>query len=149
MSITRLQPIRLGTSHLQFALLVPFMLLFLVAFVGILDCWGYRKPVSLPFATSAAIRDGSEHDVTITLQLDRMAFIDSKWYPATELQQKVVEIAKSRRSAPHFVLRVDRSLPFSVLRQYLAMLSAAGARRVTLVTFEGVPLSLLIARAAA
>ena len=143
-------PIRLGLfggTAFQFAFLLTVISLLLAASAWApLGC-GWGKPVALPFAPSAPLVAEDDHDVSVSLQSDGFIYIDAKWYPDAEFQAKMLEFG-TRSRAHRFVIKADRSLPFSRLRFVLQSLRAGGHQHVLLMTFQGHPLQLLGKRAA-
>ena len=140
------QPRPLAGAPLQFALLAPVFVVFLIFFVGTpIVCGG--KAVDLPYLPSASQIPDTDNDLAVSVQRDGMIFLDARWYPAPAFSEKLLEI---RQWAPnrHILLRADRSLPFGQVRSVLLALRAAGFTKVALITFDGTPAALM-ARSAA
>ncbi len=139
-------PKPLAGAPLQFALLAPVFVVFLIFFVGTpIVCGG--KAVDLPYLPNAGLIPDADNDLAISVQRDGMIFIGARWYPATAFSEKLLEL---RQWAPnrHILLRADRSLHFGQVRSVLSALRAAGFTEVALITFDGTPATVM-ARSAA
>ena len=135
-------PRPLTGSPLQFSLLLPFLLLVIGVWVAMPVCTSSRHGVSLPFAPHAPFISYTDSELSISVQSDRMIFIDAKWYPAPEFATRMLEFG-TRSPQKRILLRIDRNLPFSAVRSVLLALRKAGFSRVSLITFEGPPVALI------
>ena len=100
-----------------------------------------RVPVRLPFAPHASELLYYYPELCITLTLDGSVFIDTQLLSSHRLPTRFREIG-ARTPQTQVLLRADGRLPFSAVRPMIKQLREAGFRRVSLVTFEGLPIEL-------
>jgi len=133
-------------STLQFSLLVPSILLFLVLLVATPSPPHRYRPATLPHASTVALREAPEKSIWLYVTTDGTLYLDGTPLSGTPFARTMAALGQ-RYPKPTFVLYADRALPFSVIRAALRGVQLTGTQRVFLMTFEGRPIELLTAGA--
>jgi biopolymer transport protein ExbD len=135
----KLEPITLrplAGPPIQFALLLPILVLFILVTPRFPRCCTGTPFVALPQMPGADRVISTEADIVITVQATGFVFIGAKWFPPAELVTRLQQLAVTSPSN-HVLLRLDRALPFGSVRTLLRHLSDAGFTRVSFLTSEG------------
>lgn len=136
MKLEPIAPRPLAGPPLQFALLLPFFVLFLLIPPRFPRCCMGIRYVAFPDTPTPHRLSSTEGDIVISVQADGMAFIGTKWFPPAELATRLNQLAIST-SNPNVLLRLDRSLSYRSVRRLLRILAEAGFSRISFVTSEG------------
>ncbi len=135
-------PRPLSGPALQFSLLVVPLLIFVAGFTSVPTGCGFGLPVSLPFAPHAPSVQESDRDILVSIRSDGTIYIENRWFPLTEFDQKIRELGARARNK-RLVLQAASSLSFSSIRSVLRPIRASGFTSVLLLTFRGHPIDLM------
>ena len=132
----RYSPALIGLSHpvAVFPLLgiVVALVVALCVYPGPGGCTG--RPVLLPAVASAPCVPDMGRNLELTLQADGALFLETKWYPPSQLTLLTTRVRAACRLNPltTVVLKADRSIAFASVRQVFQCLQKADVRHVLL-----------------
>ncbi len=75
----------------------------------------------------------SDKELLISIQSDKMIFIDSKWYPEPEFKAKMKEYGE-RSASKDVLIKADRQLNYGDVRNVMRMIKEGGFEKIGLIT---------------
>lgn len=119
-------------SEINVTPFVDVMLVLLIIFMVTAPLLTVGVPIDLP-RTDAKQLEGDKQPLTISVTSEGKVFLQETEIPLGEIVPKLVAITKSGYNERIFV-RGDRSTNYGTVMKVMATISAAGFRRIALVT---------------
>jgi len=119
-------------SEINVTPFVDVMLVLLIIFMVTAPLLTVGVPIDLP-RTDAKQLEGDKQPLTISVTSEGKVFLQEMEIPLGEIVPKLVAITKSGYNERIFV-RGDRSTNYGTVMKVMATISAAGFRRIALVT---------------
>ena len=122
-------------SDINITPMVDVMLVLLVIFMvtaPMLETQNQAVNVDLP-QVAAAKTNVAEDAVVITVDKNRLLYINDNPLDISELQEKLTVLFRARRNKEIF-LRADRTVPYGVVVRTMAFIRAAGITKLNMVT---------------
>lgn len=120
-------------SEINVTPLVDVMLVLLIIFMVVTPMLQKGKPVLLPQTDQPDKKPESDKELLISVQADKMIFIDAKWYPDAEFAAKMKELGE-RASAKDVLIKADKQLQYGDVRKVMRMIKEGGFEKVSLIT---------------
>jgi len=121
-------------SEINVTPMVDVMLVLLIIFMVSAPLLTVGVPIDLP-QTQAASLDQDKEPLAISVNTKGQVFLQNSEIPIDELVPKLKAIADARGGAEERIyVRGDRSVDYGTVMKVMGRLSAAGFRRVALVT---------------
>jgi TolR protein len=120
-------------SEINVTPLVDVMLVLLIIFMVITPMLQKGKPVLLPQTDHPDKKPESDKELLISVQADKMIFIDAKWYPDQEFAAKMREFGE-RASSKDVLIKADKQLQYGDVRKVMRMIKDGGFEKIGLIT---------------
>ena len=120
-------------SEINVTPLVDVMLVLLIIFMVTAPLLVTGVPIDLPDSKAKALK-ADDTPVAISIDARGQAFIDQLKVPAAGLGAKLAAIRGARRDEPRVYVRADRRLDYGRVMEIVGEVSAAGFRKVALVS---------------
>lgn len=119
-------------SDINVTPLVDVMLVLLIVFMVAAPLMTTGVPIELPKTQAAQLNMPAE-PITISVQADRLIFIDKTEITLEELASKIDAIAKDG-TQEQLMVRGDTNVPYGAIMEVMGVLNAAGYTKIGLVT---------------
>jgi biopolymer transport protein TolR len=113
--------------------MVDVMLVLLIIFMVTAPLLVAGVPVDLPDSKAGALKS-DDKPIQLSLDRDGRIFIDTLEVPASDLPAKLAALREVRDDEARVYVRADRGLDYGVVMRTVGEVSAAGFRRVALVS---------------
>jgi len=120
-------------SEINVTPLVDVMLVLLIIFMVITPMLQKGKPVLLPQTDRPDKKPETDKELLISVQSDKMIFIESKWYPEPEFAAKMRELGE-RASSKDILIKADRELTYGEVRKVMRLIKEGGFEKIGLIT---------------
>jgi biopolymer transport protein TolR len=120
-------------SEINVTPLVDVMLVLLIIFMVITPMLQKGKPVMLPQTDRPDKKPETDKELLISIQSDKMIFIESKWYPEPEFKAKMREFGE-RGANKDVLIKADRQLNYGDVRNVMRMIKEGGFEKIGLIT---------------
>jgi len=120
-------------SEINVTPLVDVMLVLLIIFMVVTPMLQKGKPVLLPATDHPDKKPESDKELLISVQSDKMIFIDAKWYPDQEFAAKMREFGE-RASSKDVLIKADKQLQYGDVRKVMRMIKDGGFEKIGLIT---------------
>jgi len=120
-------------SEINVTPLVDVMLVLLIIFMVVTPMLQKGKPVMLPATDHPDKKPESDKELLISVQADKMIFIDAKWYPDQEFAAKMREFGE-RASSKDILIKADKQLQYGDVRKVMRMIKDGGFEKIGLIT---------------
>lgn len=120
-------------SEINVTPLVDVMLVLLIIFMVVTPMLQKGKPVLLPQTDQPDKKPESDKELLISVQSDKMIFIDAKWYPDTEFAAKMREYGE-RASSKDVLIKADKQLTYGDVKKVMRMIKDGGFEKIALIT---------------
>jgi TolR protein len=120
-------------SEINVTPLVDVMLVLLIIFMVVTPMLQKGKPVQLPQTDHPEKKPDSDKELLISVQSDKMIFIDAKWYPEPEFAAKMREYGE-RAASKDVLIKADRQLTYGEVRKVMRMIKDGGFEKIGLIT---------------
>lgn len=120
-------------SEINVTPLVDVMLVLLIIFMVITPMLQKGKPVLLPQTDHPDKKPESDKELLISIQSDKMIFIDAKWYPEPEFAAKMREVGE-RASSKDILIKADKQLDYGDVRKVMKTIKDGGFEKIGLIT---------------
>ena len=120
-------------SEINVTPLVDVMLVLLIIFMVVTPMLQKGKPVLLPQTDQPDKKPESDKELLISVQADKMIFIDAKWYPDQEFAAKMREFVE-RASSKDILIKADKQLTYGDVRKVMRMIKDGGFEKIGLIT---------------
>ena len=120
-------------SEINVTPLVDVMLVLLIIFMVVTPMLQKGKPVLLPQTDQPDKKPESDKELLISVQSDKMIFIDAKWYPDTEFAAKMREYGE-RASSKDVLIKADKQLQYGDVKKVMRMIKDGGFEKIALIT---------------
>jgi TolR protein len=120
-------------SEINVTPLVDVMLVLLIIFMVITPMLQKGKPVLLPQTDQPDKKPESDKELLISIQSDKMIFIDAKWYPEPEFAAKMKEFGE-RAASKDVLIKADKQLDYGEVRKVMRMIKEGGFEKIGLIT---------------
>ncbi|MBK9090603.1 MAG: ExbD/TolR family protein [Holophagales bacterium] len=120
-------------SEINVTPLVDVMLVLLIIFMVITPMLQKGKAVSLPQTERPDKKPETDKELLISVQSDKMIFIESKWYPEPEFAAKMKEFGE-RAASKDVLIKADRQLDYGDVRKVMRMIKEGGFEKIGLIT---------------
>ncbi len=100
------------------------------------SCWfssSSGKPVLLPQTDQPDKKPESDKELLISIQSDKMIFIDAKWFPDAEFAAKMREYGE-RAASKDVLIKADKQLAYGDVRKVMRMIKDGGFEKIGLIT---------------
>ena len=120
-------------SEINVTPLVDVMLVLLIIFMVVTPMLQKGKAVLLPQTDHPDKKPDSDKELLISVQSDKMIFIDAKWYPNQEFAAKMREYGE-RASSKDVLIKADKQLTYGDVRNVMRMIKDGGFEKIGLIT---------------
>jgi TolR protein len=120
-------------SEINVTPLVDVMLVLLIIFMVVTPMLQKGKPVLLPQTDQPDKKPDSDKELLISVQADKMIFIDAKWYPEQEFAAKMREYGE-RAASKDVLIKADRQLEYGEVKKVMRMIKDGGFEKIGLIT---------------
>ena len=120
-------------SEINVTPLVDVMLVLLIIFMVVTPMLQKGKAVLLPQTDHPDKKPDSDKELLISVQSDKMIFIDAKWYPKPEFAAKMKEYGE-RASSKDVLIKADKQLTYGDVRDVMRMIKDGGFEKIGLIT---------------
>ena len=120
-------------SEINVTPLVDVMLVLLIIFMVITPMLQKGKPVLLPKTERPDKKPETDKELLISVQSDKMIFIDAKWYPEPEFAAKMKEYGE-RAASKDVLIKADKQLDYGDVRKVMRMIKEGGFEKIGLIT---------------
>lgn len=120
-------------SEINVTPLVDVMLVLLIIFMVITPMLQKGKPVLLPKTERPDKKPETDKELLISIQSDKMIFIDAKWYPEPEFAAKMKEFGE-RAASKDVLIKADKQLDYGEVRKVMRMIKEGGFEKIGLIT---------------
>ena len=120
-------------SEINVTPLVDVMLVLLIIFMVITPMLQKGKAVQLPQTERPDKKPETDKELLISVQSDKMIFIDSKWYPEPEFAAKMKEYGE-RSASKDVLIKADKELSYGEVRKVMRMIKEGGFEKIGLIT---------------
>jgi len=120
-------------SEINVTPLVDVMLVLLIIFMVITPMLQKGKPVLLPKTERPDKKPETDKELLISVQSDKMIFIDAKWYPEPEFAAKMKEFGE-RAASKDVLIKADKQLDYGDVRKVMRMIKEGGFEKIGLIT---------------
>ena len=120
-------------SEINVTPLVDVMLVLLIIFMVITPMLQKGKAVMLPQTDRPDKKPETDKELLISVQSDKMIFIESKWYPEPEFAAKMREFGE-RAATKDILIKADRELSYGDVRKVMKMIKEGGFEKIGLIT---------------
>lgn len=120
-------------SEINVTPLVDVMLVLLIIFMVITPMLQKGKPVMLPQTDRPDKKPETDKELLISIQSDKMIFIDAKWYPEPEFKAKMREYGE-RGASKDVLIKADSHLEYGEVRNVMRMIKEGGFEKIALIT---------------
>ena len=91
------------------------------------------KPVLLPQTDHPDKKPETDKELLISVQSDKMIFIDAKWYPEPEFAAKMKEFGE-RSASKDVLIKADKQLEYGDVKKVMKMIKEGGFEKIGLIT---------------
>ena len=120
-------------SEINVTPLVDVMLVLLIIFMVVTPMLQKGKPVMLPQTDQPDKKPETDKELLISVQSDKMIFIDAKWYPEQEFAAKMREFS-DRAQSKDVLIKADKQLTYGDVKKVMRMIKDGGFEKVALIT---------------
>jgi len=120
-------------SEINVTPLVDVMLVLLIIFMVVTPMLQKGKPVLLPQTDQPDKKPDSDKELLISVQADKMIFIDAKWYPEQEFAAKMREYGE-RAASKDVLIKADKQLEYGEVKKVMRMIKDGGFEKIGLIT---------------
>ena len=120
-------------SEINVTPLVDVMLVLLIIFMVITPMLQKGKPVLLPQTDQPDKKPETDKELLISVQSDKMIFIDAKWYPEPEFAAKMREYGE-RSANKDVLIKADKQLQYGDVKKVMRMIKDGGFEKIGLIT---------------
>lgn len=120
-------------SEINVTPLVDVMLVLLIIFMVVTPMLQKGKAVLLPQTDHPDKKPDSDKELLVSVQSDKMIFIDAKWYPSQEFAAKMREYGE-RASSKDVLIKADKQLTYGDVRNVMKMIKDGGFEKIGLIT---------------
>jgi len=120
-------------SDINVTPMVDVMLVLLIIFMVTAPLLTAGVPIELPQSKGKQLASPKETPVTISVQADGKVFIQEAQVPLNEIVTKLLAIAKAGYNQQIYV-RGDKAISYGEVMKVMGRISAAGFKKVSLVT---------------
>jgi biopolymer transport protein ExbD len=120
-------------SEINVTPLVDVMLVLLIIFMVITPMLQKGKPVLLPKTERPDKKPETDKELLISIQSDKMIFIDAKWFPDAEFAAKMREYGE-RAASKDVLIKADKQLTYGDVRKVMRMIKDGGFEKIGLIT---------------
>ncbi|HYN43916.1 MAG TPA: ExbD/TolR family protein [Thermoanaerobaculia bacterium] len=120
-------------SEINVTPLVDVMLVLLIIFMVITPMLQKGKAVQLPQTERPDKKPETDKELLISVQSDKMIFIESKWYPEPEFAAKMKELGE-RAASKDILIKADKELTYGEVRKVMRMIKEGGFEKIGLIT---------------
>ena len=128
---------RAPMSEINVTPFVDVMLVLLIVFMVAAPLLTVGVPIDLPETSSQPLK-GDDEPLTVTVNADGQIFLQETPVEVTELSARLLAIAEGGYEERVYV-RGDRTVDYGAIMNVMGTLSAAGFRRIGMVTEQGGP----------
>jgi biopolymer transport protein ExbD len=121
-------------SEINVTPLVDVMLVLLIIFMVITPMLQKGKPVLLPQTDQPDKKPETDKELLISVQSDKMIFIDAKWYPEPEFAAKMREYGDRSGASKDVLIKADRQLTYGDVKKVMRMIKEGGFEKIALIT---------------
>jgi biopolymer transport protein ExbD len=121
-------------SEINVTPLVDVMLVLLIIFMVVTPMLQKGKPVLLPQTDQPEKKPETDKELLISVQSDKMIFIDAKWYPEPEFAAKMREYGDRSGANKDVLIKADRQLAYGDVKKVMRMIKDGGFEKIALIT---------------
>lgn len=121
-------------SEINVTPLVDVMLVLLIIFMVITPMLQKGKPVLLPQTDQPDKKPETDKELLISVQSDKMIFIDAKWYPEPEFAAKMREYGDRSGANKDVLIKADRQLAYGDVKKVMRLIKDGGFEKIALIT---------------
>lgn len=121
-------------SEINVTPLVDVMLVLLIIFMVVTPMLQKGKPVLLPQTDQPEKKPETDKELLISVQSDRMIFIDAKWYPEPEFAAKMREYGDRSGANKDVLIKADKQLAYGDVKKVMRMVKDGGFEKIALIT---------------
>jgi biopolymer transport protein ExbD len=121
-------------SEINVTPLVDVMLVLLIIFMVITPMLQKGKPVLLPQTDQPEKKPETDKELLISVQSDKMIFIDAKWYPEPEFAAKMREYGDRSGANKDVLIKADRQLAYGDVKRVMRLIKDGGFEKIALIT---------------
>lgn len=124
---------RAPMAEINITPMVDVMLVLLIIFMVAAPLLVAGVPVDLPDSKAGALKS-DDKPIQLSLDSEGRIFLDMLEVPATGLPEKLAALREARTDDARVYVRADRGLDYGAVMRVVGDVSAAGFRRVALVS---------------
>ena len=124
---------KLPMSEINVTPMVDVMLVLLIIFMVTAPLLVTGVPVDLPDSKAKALKS-DDVPIQVTMDAKGQVFIDKQIVPASAFTAKLAALREARQDDARIYVRADRSLDYGRVMEVVGEVSAAGFKKVALVS---------------
>jgi biopolymer transport protein TolR len=121
-------------SEINVTPLVDVMLVLLIIFMVVTPMLQKGKPVMLPQTDQPEKKPETDKELLISVQSDKMIFIDAKWYPEPEFAAKMREYGDRSGANKDVLIKADKQLAYGDVKKVMRLIKDGGFEKIALIT---------------